>query len=62
MGRDTFERRRLLQLLALGSLALPVVALAGCAQGSGPSHSPRFYGGGGDAGEKSGGGGPGARR
>ena len=60
MDSRIFERRRLLQLLALGSLALPAAALAGCAQGSGrPSHPPRFYGGGSNSGEKSGGGGPG---
>jgi hypothetical protein len=62
MDSRIFERRRLLQLFALGSLALPVAALAGCTRGSGPAHPPRFYGGGSNAGEKSGGEGAGARR
>jgi len=58
MDQPKFERRNLLQFLALGSLALPAAALAGCAQGSAPTRPPRrMYGGGSNAGEKSGGGG-----
>lgn len=60
MDDQIFERRRFLQVFALGSVALPAVALAGCATGSGPAPRRRLHGGG-SSGEKSGnGGGPGA--
>ena len=56
MDSPMLERRRLLQLFTLGSLALPTAMLAGCAQGSGGSTPPRrFHGGGGN--DKGGGGG-----
>jgi hypothetical protein len=55
MNEQIVERRRLLQLFTLGSLALPAVVLAGCASGSAPTQ-PRRYGGGNRGGEKSGGG------
>ncbi len=60
MNEQTVERRRLLQFLMLGSVAVPALALAGCAaKGGGQSRPPRRYGGGGGnrGGEKSGGGG-----
>lgn len=59
MNKQIVERRRLLQFLMLGSMAVPAVALAGCAEGSGvPTTRPRRRGGGGNQGsEKSGGGG-----
>ena len=59
MDQQFVERRRLLQFLALGSIAVPAVTLAGCAQGSGvPMTRPRRRGSGGNNGsEKSGGGG-----
>ena len=56
MDSRIFERRRLLQLFALGLLALPAAALAGCAEGTGSRRPPQFYGGN-NGGEKSGGGG-----
>jgi hypothetical protein len=57
MDERILERRRLLQLFALGSLTLPAAVLAGCAEGTGRSYrSPQLYGGG-NGGEKSGGGG-----
>jgi hypothetical protein len=46
MDNRILERRRLLQLLALGSLAVPAVALAGCAAGSGRRTRPPQFGGG----------------
>ncbi len=56
MDRPMSERRRLLALLTLTALAVPVVALAGCA--SGDTRPPRTRSGGGNrGGEKSGGGG-----
>jgi hypothetical protein len=58
MDQPSVERRRLLQFFALGSIAVPAAALAGCAQGSGsPMTRPRRRGGGNNGGEKSGGGG-----
>lgn len=59
MDRPMSERRRLLTLLTFAALAVPAVALAGCA--SGGTHPPRSRSGGGNrGGEKSGGnGGPG---
>ena len=46
MDNGILERRRLLQLLALGSLTVPAVALAGCASGSGRRTRPPQFGGG----------------
>lgn len=60
MDKPIPERRRLVQLLFLGSVALPVAALAGCVQGAGVRRPPSF-GGGSNAGDKSGGGGGGGR-
>ena len=60
MDKDILERRRLLRLVVLGSLAAPAIALAGCATAGGHTRPPRF--GGGNSGGKSGnGGGPGAK-
>jgi hypothetical protein len=59
MDSRALERRRLLRLVVLGSLAAPVFALAGCATG-GRRQIPQIYGG--NSGGKSGnGGGPGAK-
>jgi hypothetical protein len=60
MDKGIVDRRRLLHWLALGSLAAPAVALAGCASGGG-TRPPNFRTGGGNrGGEKGGGnGGPG---
>jgi hypothetical protein len=56
MTQQIVERRRLLQLFALGAIAVPAAALAGCAQGTRTTRPPRRYGGGGNrGGEKSGG-------
>ena len=47
MDADILERRRLLRLLALGSLAAPALVLAGCAGGSGQRRTrPPHFGGG----------------
>ena len=46
MDNRILERRRLLQLFMLGSLAVPAVALAGCATGSGQRTRPPQFGGG----------------
>ena len=46
MDKDILERRRLLQLVLLGSLAVPAMALAGCAAGSGRRTRPPQFGGG----------------
>jgi hypothetical protein len=46
MDSRILERRRLLQLFILGSLAVPAVALAGCATGSGRRTRPPHFGGG----------------
>ncbi len=35
MDKGIVDRRRLLQWIALGSVAVPAIALAGCAQGGG---------------------------
>ncbi|HEY1385856.1 MAG TPA: hypothetical protein VGF43_19680 [Dongiaceae bacterium] len=60
MDQRIVERRRLLQLFALGSVALPAALIAGC-ETRGTTRPPRFYNGGSNGGEKSGGnGGPGA--
>jgi hypothetical protein len=57
MDQKFVERRRLLQWFALGSLAAPVAALAGCAARGG-TRPPDFRTGGGNrGGEKSKGGG-----
>ena len=59
MDKRIVERRRLLQLLMLGSLAVPAVGLAGCGTGSGRRTRPPQFGGGSN--DKSGNnGGPGA--
>jgi hypothetical protein len=58
MDNQILERRRLLQMITLGSLAAPAVALAGCAgdPGSGPPQRRLFRKGGGNrGGEHSGG-------
>jgi hypothetical protein len=59
MDKQTFERRRLLQLCILGTLAAPIAVIGGCARGE--ENVRRRRGGGSNAGEKSGGngGGPG---
>ncbi len=57
MGKGTMERRRVLQLFTLGSLAVPAVVLSGCTMGAGNARAPRNWGGGNNGGEKSGGGG-----
>ena len=46
MDADILERRHLLRLLALGSLAAPAIVLAGCAGGSGRRTRPPRFGGG----------------
>ena len=61
MDKGIVNRRRLLQWIALGSVAVPAIALAGCTQGGG-GRPPRRTGGGNRGGEKNGGnngGGPG---
>ena len=58
MHNGIVDRRRLLQWLALGSLAVPTAALAGCAQGR-AGRPPRRGGGGNRGGEKGGTGGGG---
>ena len=59
METPILERRRLLRLVVLSSLAAPAIALASCATG-GRRQIPRIYGG--NSGGKSGnGGGPGAK-
>ena len=63
MDERILERRRLLQLFAMGSLILPAAVFAGCATGTGAGRTrpPRFHGGN-NGGEKSGGkGGAGAK-
>ncbi len=60
MENRILERRRLLQFLALSSVAVPALAIAGCATGGGRRQRPPQFGGSG-GGEKSGNnGGPGA--
>ena len=59
MSQQIVERRRLLQFFALGSIAVPAAALAGCAQSGSPARPRRRSGGGNSGGEKSGGGGGG---
>jgi hypothetical protein len=46
MDNRILERRRLLQLFILGSLAVPALALAGCGTGSGRRTRPPQFGGG----------------
>jgi hypothetical protein len=58
MDNGIVDRRRLLQWFALGSLAVPAIALAGCAQGV-TARPPRRGGGGNRGGEKGGTGGGG---
>jgi hypothetical protein len=56
MDKGSFERRRLLQFIALGSLAAPAVALAACESDSGNYQPPpRFHHEGNDGGDKAGG-------
>jgi hypothetical protein len=55
MDRPISERRRLLTLLAFATLAVPAVALAGCASGGG-TRPPNFRTGGGNRGGEKGGG------
>jgi hypothetical protein len=59
LNNRVYDRRRLLQMITLASLAVPAAALGACAGGA--THPPRFRQGGGNrGGEKSGGrGGPG---
>jgi len=62
MDKGIVDRRRLLQWIALGSVAVPAIALAGCTQGGGRPPRRRMSGGGSNGGEKGGGnngGGPG---
>ena len=61
MDKDILERRRLLQLLALGSVAVPTMAVAGCATGAGKGQRPPQFGGGNSGGKSGNGGGPGAK-
>ena len=62
MGKGIVERRRMLQLFALGSLAVPALVLSGCTMGPGDPQAPRNWGSGNNGGEKSGGsGGAGGR-
>jgi hypothetical protein len=58
MDKGIVDRRRLLQWIALGSLAVPAAALAGCASGGG-TRPPDFRTGGGNRGGEKGGGGGG---
>ena len=46
MDNRILERRRLLQLFTLGSLAVSALALAGCGTGSGRRTRPPHFGGG----------------
>jgi len=46
MESHVLERRRLLQLFTLGSLAVSALALAGCSTGSGRRARPPQFGGG----------------
>lgn len=46
MDNCILERRRLLQIFMLESLAVPVVAVAGCTSGSGRRTRPPQFGGG----------------
>ena len=56
MDNQVLERRRLLQMITLGSLAVPAVALAGCASNPGAPKRELFRRGGGNrGGENSGG-------
>ena len=57
MENRILERRRLLQLVALGSLAMPALAVAGCATGGRRAQPPQF--GGGNSDKSGNGGGPG---
>jgi hypothetical protein len=60
MDNRILERRRLLRLFWLGSLAVPVVALAGCTAGSGRRTRPPQFGGG-NSDKNGNNGGPGAQ-
>jgi hypothetical protein len=64
MDKRIVDRRRLLQWIALGSVAAPALALAGCVQGGGGRPPRRMSGGGNRGGEKGkdgGNGGPSSR-
>jgi hypothetical protein len=64
MDKGIVDRRRLLNWLALGSLAVPAMTLAACAGGGGTRpHNFRTGGGnrGGEKGGGNGGGGPGGK-
>jgi hypothetical protein len=58
MDNQILERRRLLQMITLGSIAAPAVALAGCASDPGSDTPQRrlFRQGGGNRGGEKGGG------
>ncbi len=61
MNKDILARRRLLQIFALGTLAMPAIALAGCSTGSGRrTRPPQFGGGNSDKNGNGNNGGPGA--
>jgi hypothetical protein len=45
MDAPLLERRRLLRFLALGSVAVPAMAVAGCASGGGRRARPPQFGG-----------------
>ena len=59
MDKRIVDRRRLLQWIALGSVAAPAIALAGCVQGGGGRPPRRMSGGGNKGGERGDGGGSG---
>ncbi|HEY1385855.1 MAG TPA: hypothetical protein VGF43_19675 [Dongiaceae bacterium] len=54
MDQRIFERRRLLQFFAFGSVTLPAAILAGCETSSAGSRPPRYLQGGGSSSGKSG--------
>ena len=60
MDHGIVDRRRLLQWIALGSLSLPAVTLAGCASAGGSARPPNFRTGGGNRGGERGNGGGGS--
>jgi hypothetical protein len=58
MDKPIFERRRLLQMVSLGSLAFPAIALAACSDNPDAYRRERrwwMHDGGGDHGDKAGG-------
>jgi hypothetical protein len=46
MENRILARRRLLRFLALGSIAMPAIAIAGCATEGGRRQRPPYFGGG----------------